>query len=135
MTDGDAPRWAAGETALLITVPEAEPLVGEARKRYDPAAGAGVPAHVTVLYPFLREERIGPEVRAELRELFARHRPFALRFAGFGRFPGLLWLAPEPEEPLQALTAVAEVQLVACDSVRWHHRESFPLGGGSPDER
>lgn len=42
---------------------------------------------------------------AALEELSARYEPFGLTFAGFGRFPELPWLAPEPTEPLRALTA------------------------------
>jgi hypothetical protein len=39
-------------TALVILVPEAEALVKAFRERYDPSAAEGMPAHVTVLYPF-----------------------------------------------------------------------------------
>jgi hypothetical protein len=35
----------------LIVVPEAEPFVAAYRRRYDPSAAVGVPAHVTILYP------------------------------------------------------------------------------------
>jgi len=179
MSDEDTPGWAAAETALIIAVPEADELVGGAREKYDPVAGRGIPAHVTVLYPFLPAGRIDDGLLAALRELFAGHEPFELGFAGFGRFPELLWLAPAPDGPVRALTAavearwpeappyggvfddpvphltvaskqpqetydamereftpglplrtrVAEVQLVVFGSVRWHHRETFPLGG------
>ena len=42
-------------TALVVLVPEAEPVVAAHRLRHDPAAADGVPAHVTVLYPFRTE--------------------------------------------------------------------------------
>ena len=41
------------ETAVLALVPEVEPVVGEHRRRLDPTTAAGVPAHVTVIYPFV----------------------------------------------------------------------------------
>lgn len=41
------------ETAVLLRVPEAEPLVREWRAKGDPSAAHGVPAHVTLLYPFV----------------------------------------------------------------------------------
>ncbi|GAA1934181.1 hypothetical protein [Nocardioides marmoribigeumensis] len=41
------------ETALLITVPAAEPVVGRHRSRLDRAARVGDPAHVTVVFPFV----------------------------------------------------------------------------------
>ena len=39
-------------TALVIAVPEAEPVVGRLRSLYDEADTTGVPAHVTLLFPF-----------------------------------------------------------------------------------
>lgn len=56
-------------TALVIVVPEAEPAVAPWRAALDRAASLGVPAHITVLYPFLSPERIGDSVLDGLREL------------------------------------------------------------------
>jgi hypothetical protein len=41
-----------GETALIVAVTAADPLVTVHRQRFDVTAGWGVPAHLTVLYPF-----------------------------------------------------------------------------------
>src|SRR5215207_2399787 len=41
------------ESALLIPVPAAEPTLQRWRERLDPACRLGVPAHVTLLYPFV----------------------------------------------------------------------------------
>jgi 2'-5' RNA ligase len=98
------PRRRPGETALLATVPAAEPLVGALRRRYDAAAGAGIPAHVTVLYPFLDVSRIDAGVIGALTGLFGRQEPFEVEFACCGRFPDVLFLAPEPAAPFVALT-------------------------------
>ncbi|MGI5155082.1 2'-5' RNA ligase family protein [Microbispora sp. CA-102843] len=112
-----------GETALVVEVPSAEPLVRGLRERYDSSAAYGMPAHVTVLYPFLPRERLDDGVLAALRELFAARRPFEVVFGGVGRFPGVLYLAPEPDGPLRELTeAVAG---------RWP--EAPPYGGGFGD--
>ena len=40
------------ETALVVEVPEAEPLVSQWRAQHDWSAQRGVPAHITILYPF-----------------------------------------------------------------------------------
>ncbi|MFF3253146.1 2'-5' RNA ligase family protein [Actinacidiphila glaucinigra] len=112
-------RYRAGETALIVKVPEAEPVVGGWRERFDVSAEAGVPAHVSVLYPFLNQDRIDDQVLGVLGELFGSHRAFDLRFGRCGRFPGVLYLAPEPDEQFRALTlAVAD---------RWP--EAPPYGG------
>lgn len=123
MSEKNSPRRPAGTTALVAVVPEAEPVVGAARERYDPAAAEGVPAHLTVLYPFLPAARVDARTLAALGRLFAAHEPFEVRFPRFGRFPDLLWLAPEPAGPVRALTA----SVVA----RWP--EAPPYGGAFGD--
>lgn len=90
-------------SALVITVPEAEPIVAEHRRRWDPA-GLAVPAHVTVLFPFLDPADLGPEEEAELVRLLGRFAPFRLTFGHVGRFPDVVWLAPEPAAMVTALT-------------------------------
>jgi hypothetical protein len=39
------------QSAIVVVVEEAEPVVGAHRLRHDPVASLGVPAHVTILYP------------------------------------------------------------------------------------
>lgn len=94
--------YATGETALVVAVPEAEPVVGRWRARHDEAAGHGVPAHVTVLYPFLREEEVDAEALAGIVGAEPR---FEVRFASCARFPGgVLYLEPVPADPFRRLT-------------------------------
>jgi 2'-5' RNA ligase superfamily len=57
-------------------VPAAEPLVSPFRDLYDPGAAIGVPAHVTILYPFKSPDAIDEVVRNDLRRCFS----------GFGAF-------------------------------------------------
>ena len=92
------------ETGLILPVPEVELLVGDLRARSAPKDAAGVPAHVTVLYPFRPWEAVGRSVVVRLTQILRSVRPFELSFAGIGRFPGVLWLAPEPSGPLEDLT-------------------------------
>ena len=66
-SEGRARRRAFVIAGLIITVPEADELVGGAREKYDPVAGRGIPAHVTVLYPYLPAGRIDDGLVAELR--------------------------------------------------------------------
>ncbi|MFG2867472.1 2'-5' RNA ligase family protein [Streptomyces sp. NPDC048338] len=87
-----------------MRVPEAEPAVGAWRERLDPSARAGVPAHVTVLFPFLDASRIGPGVSGEIGEVLGRHPSFEARFDHCGRFPGALYLAPERDTHFRRLT-------------------------------
>lgn len=94
--------YQAGQTALVVKVPEAEPVVSTWRSRYDAAAAAGVPAHITVLYPFLNHRAVTAGVLAQLQALFAGHRAFEVQLAQARRFPGVLYLAPVPDTGLRA---------------------------------
>ncbi|MET8824659.1 2'-5' RNA ligase family protein [Streptomyces sp. NPDC004610] len=108
-----------GQTALVVHVPEAEPAVRSWRARYDPAARAGVPAHVTVLFPFLDESRLDEPTVEALAGIFGARPAFDARFEGCARFPGVLYLAPDPAAPFRRLTE----DIVA----RWP--ETPPYGG------
>jgi 2'-5' RNA ligase len=94
-----------GETALVVVVEAAEPAVGRWRARYDWSAAAGVPPHVTVLYPFLPLAEVTDAVLHRLGEIFAAEPAFEVAFPRLARFPGsVLWLDPEPAEPFRRLT-------------------------------
>jgi hypothetical protein len=89
-------------TALIVAVPEAEDAVSAARLEPDASARRGVPAHITVLFPFLPPDEIDP---AALRELFDTHAQFTFILDRVARFAeGPVWLHPEPSEPFAELT-------------------------------
>jgi 2'-5' RNA ligase len=94
----------SNDTALICRVPEAERYISRYRERYDPSARRNVPAHVTVLYPFVPLARIDAEVVARLREIAASVRCFDYRLAHMRRFPVALYLAPDPDVFFAALT-------------------------------
>ena len=62
-----------------------------------------IPAHVTLLGPFMPVERIDETVRAQLRALFARHEPIDISLTSVRRFPGVLYLGLEPDAACRAL--------------------------------
>ena len=91
------------DTALICRVPEAERYIARYRDRYDPSARRNVPAHVTVLYPFVPADAIDADVLARLRDI-ARSVPcFDYRLARTKRFPVALYLDPEPGDSYAAL--------------------------------
>jgi 2'-5' RNA ligase len=94
------------QTALIVPVSEAEQAVGQFRASLDPAASWGVPAHVTVLYPFLPPEQINDEVLATLRQTFAVIPRFDVTFTHVEWFGDtVVWLAPQPDRGFRDLTA------------------------------
>lgn len=92
------------DTALICRVPEAERYIAQYRQRFDPSARRNVPAHVTVLYPFLPPEEVGQDVKATLQGIAASVRRFDYRMRETRRFPLSLYLAPDPDESFSALT-------------------------------
>jgi 2'-5' RNA ligase len=95
-------------SGLVLLVPELEPAIGDLRAQHDPAARQGMPAHITVLYPFMDPVKLGPTQRGRLAEVVRSFAAFDLSFSRIGRFPEVLWLAPDPVEPIvQMVRAIA----------------------------
>jgi hypothetical protein len=112
------------QSALIIAVPEAEPLFSALRSQHDPSAKLGVPAHVTVLLPFIPADQLDGQALYALRDLFRREPPFSYRFERvntFGEFT--VYVEPSPAEFFVRLTQMA-VQ-------RW---PEYPPYGGEFDE-
>jgi uncharacterized protein (DUF952 family)/2'-5' RNA ligase len=114
-------RHAAGDTLLLVALPDLDAVVAP----WALPVSDGIDAHVTVLTPFLPEARVDEPVLAELRRIFAAHRGFELNFARTSRFPNVLYLVPEPDQPLRALTAAVHERWPECP----------PYGGEYPDPK
>jgi 2'-5' RNA ligase len=108
-----------GTSALVIEVPQAEQLVGPFRTRYDPVAPLGMPAHVTVLFPFVDVNDITEQLLADLWELFSEIPRFTFTLRRLGQFEQVLFLVPEPREPLDRLIA----------STRERYPDYPPYGG------
>jgi hypothetical protein len=95
-------------SGLVVEVPEADQVLGEHRRRIDIGVRLGVPAHVTVLFPFVSPKGITGGTLGRLADLFAPVDSFSYRFdrtAWFG--DAVLWLAPAVPEPFISLTGLA----------------------------
>ena len=94
------------ETALIVEVPAAEPVVGRHRLELDANARLGIPAHVTVLAPFMPGNAIGADEQARLGRVFAGVQAFDLRLDRVGWFgTAVVWLGPEDPAPFSHLTS------------------------------
>lgn len=92
-------------SALFVPVPEAEPVVAEWRAVHDPKARTGVPAHITLVVPWLVPDSFGPAELEDLDHLVAARPAFEYlldKVCWFG--DRVLWLAPNPAEPFRQLT-------------------------------
>ena len=86
-----------------------------------PMAAGSVPAHVTVLYPFVPGPTLTDADVDGLRHLAATTEPFAMNLAIVGRFPDVLYVAPERDAALRL------VSLTEALAARW---PSCPPYGG-----
>ena len=96
------------ETAVVVAVPEAEPLVGRFRRRYTRDGADGMPAHITLLYPFVDSDRLGDGGIDRAAAILSGFEPLSVVFRETAFFRGpadlILWLRPEPSEPFVAMT-------------------------------
>jgi hypothetical protein len=99
-----APASASEETAIVVVVPEIEPVVGEWRMALDPSAPLGVPAHVTILYPFVPRRAVGHRDLARLAEIAEGESPFTATFSEVGWFgEDVVYATPHPRERFRGL--------------------------------
>ena len=64
------------------------------------SGGLGVPAHVTIVFPFVEPNAIDDQALASLAEAVASVGAFECHFQGTGWFDDdVVWLAPDPPEP------------------------------------
>jgi hypothetical protein len=91
------------ETALICRTPEAERYIAHHRQRFDPSARRNVPAHVTILYPFMAPQLVDAGVLASLQRVADSVPRFNYRMARTERFPVALYLAPDPGDSFSAL--------------------------------
>jgi hypothetical protein len=104
-------------TTLIVPVPSVDGLLAESSRE------AGLPAHITLLYPFLTARAIDRDTELALGSLLGKIPPFDFVLSELGRFPGIVYLAPEPVAPFVALTrALVE---------RWPDHQ--PYGGAFED--
>ena len=93
------------QSAVLIPVPEADSVVGRWRHEHDPVAAAGVPAHITLLVPWVPPNEIAQADLDELDSELADVKAFDFELthvSWFGR--RVLWVAPEPSGRFLELT-------------------------------
>jgi 2'-5' RNA ligase len=112
-------------TAVVVRVSLPEALAN-IRRRHDPASAIGIPAHVTLLFPFLPVAALTPAIRSDLAVIAGSVVAFDVRFAAVGRFPGTIYLAPEPPEPFKTITAAIVARFPDYPPYAGNHTEVVP---------
>jgi hypothetical protein len=89
-------------TALIVAVPEAEAAVASLRLQHDSSAALGVPAHLTILFPFVDAAVLD---ETALAGVISAHEAFAFELVSVETFDGGgTYLAPTHSERFVALT-------------------------------
>lgn len=89
-------------TALIVAVRLPAPLEAMRQRCIDDAR-FGVPAHVTLLYPFAEPAAVDAGVIREIASVVGRHPPLSLRLVGGRLWPDTVYVAVEPQPALLAI--------------------------------
>ena len=114
------------ETAFIVRVPEAEGHVASLRSRFDASIHLGVPAHITVLVPFMAPDQITQSVLVQIQAALSQVPSFAFSLCHVRRFPATAYLAPEPAEPFIALTEALVRTFPEFPPFRGEHESIVP---------
>jgi 2'-5' RNA ligase superfamily len=83
------------QSAVIVPFPGVEHFVAAHRSRLDATAAWGVPAHVTVLYPFMPPEALNEATLATLAAAVSTVPSFECTFSGPFVDDAFLWLQPD----------------------------------------
>jgi 2'-5' RNA ligase len=123
-------------SALVIPVPDVEPLVKRWRETLDPGCILGVPAHITVLFPFASPNDIDAEVVSTLERFFSEFDPMELVFDSVGWFGDTVaFLGPNPDTVLRRITRGLVRLFPTYPPYGGKHGEPTPhltIGDGAP---
>ncbi len=93
-----------GQTAVVVTVPVADSVIAVCRERLGLPGAPAMPAHITIVYPFLDVSQLTTGVLGELHAFFSARDRLHIRCERTDRFSNVLYLAPEPADGLREMT-------------------------------
>lgn len=114
------------QSAFIVHVPQAEACVGPLRERYDASARLGVPAHITLLFPFMDPGHITDAVLRQAQQALDAVPAFPFSLSAVARFAATAYLAPEPAEPFIVLTHSLARQFPAYPPFGGAHADIVP---------
>lgn len=90
------------ESAVIVRVGLPDAL-DQLRRACMASAAFGLPAHVTLLYPFLEPVDLADGVRVTLATIASRHPSFSFELSGPREWTDTVYAAVEPEAPFLAI--------------------------------
>jgi 2'-5' RNA ligase superfamily len=116
-------EYVVGTSALLLQLPD---VAAHLKPWIDWWPHDGFTTHVTILAPFLPDAEIDGDVLAELRTLFAGFAAFDVTFETAARFPTVLYLAPQPEQPFRDMTTAVYGRWPQCPPYAGKYPDATP---------
>ena len=93
------------ESVVLVPALDVGQPVGDLRMQYDPSAAAGVPPHITLMFPFVPPPDLTGPTMDTLETMIRGTRSFRFSLTRVNEFEqGVVYLQPEPAEPFVELT-------------------------------
>jgi 2'-5' RNA ligase len=89
--------------SAVIVRAQLPPGLERLRRRRVGNAAVGVPAHMTLLHPFIEPEGLVQSVRQALSDVAERHDPFAYRQTRMAEWPDAIYVTVEPAGPFVRL--------------------------------
>ena len=127
------------KSALLVPVPEVEMTVGLWRDQLDPAAARGMPAHVTVLFPFAPPASIDESMIKLIEEVVTPCDEFAFSFNSTEWFDDrVVYLAPIPDTRFRQLSQGLQSAFPEYRPYGGKYEDPLPhltIGDGAPLDR
>ncbi len=120
------PKIVKDLTALAILIPEAESFVKPIRDQFDPSSKLGMPAHITILYPFKHPDKIDKNTLSKLTDIFSAITTFEIVFHQTKKFPEVLYLEPTPMISLKALIQAVSQAFPDYLPYEGAHKNSIP---------
>ena len=126
------------KSAIIIPFVEVDDVVDAWRKLLDPAQVRGIPAHVTVLFPFVHPKELSTEILDILDAHFSRISTFNVVFDSTAWFEDrVVYLEPKPEQQFRTMAKQLLSVFPSCIPYGGKFADPIPhltLGDGAPLE-
>jgi 2'-5' RNA ligase len=116
-------------TAIVVPFHDVPAVVAAHRQELTTDGAAGMPPHITLIYPFVDDADLKDDEIGRLRDVLDTFAPFDVTFVRFGRFeavPPVLYLEPEPAEPFLAMITALEREFPAFPPFGGVHETVIP---------
>ena len=95
------------ETAIVVPCMLSDPIIGLWRARYTADGRDGMPAHITLLYPWIEQENLVASDISKVRDVLATFGAFDFALTSIASFPPppmVLYLRSEPQDTFIKMT-------------------------------